>query len=100
MSQVDLIFFVIKLVLGGLVAFLAILLWSKTGDPAWMSMIAGIVVSYAGIVYDLLVTVGILTVDKLKFMGLPLTSLLFTAVPYVFFIIAFILMIVRASKRS
>ena len=40
------IFYIVKLVLGGLLAFLAIMLWSKTRDPAWMALVAGAITGY------------------------------------------------------
>ena len=98
MVDSQLIFFIIKLALSGLTAFFAILLWSKTGDAAWMSLIAAIVINYAGVVYTMLIQLGILAEDKLLIYGLPLTSLLFTIVPQVFVILSLILMIVRTSR--
>ena len=98
MVDSQLIFFIIKLALGGLTAFFAILLWSKTGDAAWMSLIAAIVINYAGVVYAMLIQLGILAEGKLLIYGLPLTSLLFTIVPQVFVILSLILMIVRTSR--
>ena len=96
MPQSELILYVIKLVLGA--AFTAILLWSKTGEASWMSIIAAIVINYGGTVYDLLVEMGILSVDKLKIGSLPLTSLIFTVLPSLFFILGFSIMISRINS--
>ena len=98
MPQSELILYVIKLVLGGLAAFTAILLWSKTGEASWMSIIAAIVINYGGTVYDLLVEMGILSVYKLKIGSLPLTSLIFTVLPSLFFILGFSIMISRINS--
>lgn len=98
MPQSELILYIIKLVLGGLAAFTAILLWSKTGEASWMSIIAAIVINYGGTVYDLLVEMGILSVDKLKIGSLPLTSLIFTVLPPLFFILGFSIMISRINS--
>lgn len=98
MPQSELILYVIKLVLGGLAAFTAILLWSKTGEASWMSIIVAIVINYGGTVYDLLVEMGILSVDKLKIGSLPLTSLIFTVLPSLFFILGFSIMISRINS--
>jgi hypothetical protein len=95
MSQSDLILFIIKLVLGGITAFLAIMLWSKTRDASWMSLVAGAVTSYAGIVYDMMVRLGIIIPGGLSVAGIPLTTLLFNIIPSCFFILAFILMLMR-----
>lgn len=98
MPQSELILYVIKLVLGGLAAFSAILLWNRTGEAAWMCIIAAIIINYGGTVYDLLVQMGILSVDKLKLGFLPLTSLIFTVLPPLFFTLGFGIMISRINS--
>lgn len=95
MIQSTLILYIIKLALGGIAAFLAILLWSKTRDAAWMSLVAGVVTSYAGIVYNMLVDLGIVLNGGPLVFGIPLATLLFTCVPTLFYILAFILMLIR-----
>lgn len=96
MQQSDLILFIIKLVLGAIAAFLAIMLWSKTRDAAWMSLVAGAVTSYAGIVYEMMIKLGIIVPGGISVAGIPLATLLFTVIPSLFFITAFILMIIRS----
>ncbi|MFA6936903.1 MAG: hypothetical protein WCQ67_01585 [Treponema sp.] len=95
MAQSTLVLYIIKLSLGGIAAFLAILLWSKTRDAAWMSLVAGVVTSYAGIVYNMLVDLGIVLNGGPLVFGIPLATLLFTCVPTLFYILAFILMLIR-----
>jgi len=90
-----LVLYIIKLVLGGIAAFLAILLWSKTRDAAWMSLVAGVVTSYAGIVYSMLVDLGIVVRTGMLVFGIPIATLLFTVIPTLFYILAFILMLLR-----
>lgn len=99
MEQSQLILYVIKLALGGIVAFLAILLWSRTRDGAWMSLVAGAIVSYAGIVYQLLGDLGIFFKKDLYIGGLSLTQLIFTVIPPLFYIIAFVLMLIRTRSK-
>ncbi|MCF0241517.1 MAG: hypothetical protein HUK25_02715 [Treponema sp.] len=95
MEQADITLAIIKLAAGGITAFLAIMLWSKTRDVSWMSLVAGFITSYAGIVYELMINLHIVTAAGPVVFGLPLSTLLFTVVPFVFFILAFILMLVR-----
>ena len=95
MTEASLILYIIKLVLGGIAAFLAIMLWSKTRDAAWMSLVAGIVTSYASIVYEMLVDLGIVLGTGPLVFGLPLATLLFTVIPTLFYILAFILILLR-----
>ncbi|WP_407398970.1 hypothetical protein [Treponema sp.] len=98
MPQSELILYVIKLVLGGMAAFTAILLWSKTGEASWMCIIAAIVIGYGGTVYSLLVEMGILSVDRLKLGVIPLTSLIFAILPPLFYILGFGIMISRTNS--
>lgn len=60
MITAQIVMFVLKLLLGGAAAFLAMILWNKTGDGAWISIAAGIIVQFAGSIYRLLVDFGIL----------------------------------------
>lgn len=95
MAQSEIILYTIKLVLSGIAAFFAIALWSKTRDAAWMSLVAGAVTGYAGMVFELLVKMGIVLAEGMKIAGIPLSTLLFTVIPLLFFILAFILMLRR-----
>lgn len=99
MQQSEMILYIIKLVLGGLAAFFAILLWSKTRDVAWMSLVAGTITSYAGIVYDMMNSFGLIVGKGLLVFGVPIASLLFASIPSLFYIAAFILMLTRNKRR-
>lgn len=95
MTQGDMVLSIVKLVLGGISAFCAIMLWSKTRDAAWMSLAAGVVTSYASFVYDIMTKLGVILPGALTVAGIPLPTLFFAVVPSCFFIIAFVLMIRR-----
>ncbi|MBQ6780669.1 MAG: hypothetical protein IJP62_05490 [Treponema sp.] len=95
MEENEIILYIIKLILSGIAAFLAIALWSKTRDAAWMSLVAGAVTGYAGIVFELLVKMGVIIAGGIRLAGIPLSSLFFTVIPALFFILAFILMLNR-----
>jgi hypothetical protein len=96
MQQNEIALYVVKLVLGGIAAFLAILLWSRTRDGAWMSLIAGTIISYAGIVYEILSVFGVIAGAGLSVAGTPLFKLLFAAIPLLFYIAAFVLMLKKS----
>ncbi len=101
MAQSEIILYIIKLILGGVAAFLAIMLWSKTRDVAWMALVAGTVTTYANVVYEMLVGFGILFVGSstpVQLAGIPLTTLLFATIPTLFYITAFALMILRTRR--
>ncbi|WP_428770798.1 hypothetical protein V1L52_02875 [Treponema sp. HNW] len=98
--QPDMLLHCIKLVLGGIAAFLAIFLWSKTREAAWIAVIAGTVTSYAGLVYNVLIVFGI-TVEKSavpSIAGISLITLLFTVIPQLFFIAGFIIALVSRRR--
>ena len=97
MTQQEIILFIVKLSLSGLAAFLAIALWNKTRDAAWMSMVAGVISGYAGMVYELLSRFGFEIPGSIFFYGIPLATLLFTVIPPLFIILAFILMLLRRN---
>ena len=99
MTQSDVILYIIKLVLAGCAAFLAIALWSKTRDSAWMSLVAGVVTGYAGMVYEMLVRLGIVLESSRGIMGISISTLIFTVIPPLFFILAFILMLNRTKEK-
>ncbi|MBO4321076.1 MAG: hypothetical protein J5857_11485 [Treponema sp.] len=95
MTQTELTLYIIKLVLGGLATFFAILVWGKTRDAAWMCLVAGIVLEYCGTVYNMFLDFGVVFTGDLKIADIPLTTILFTVVPPLFFILAFILILRR-----
>ena len=95
MEQSEIILYSIKLILSGIAAFLAIALWSKTRDAAWMSLVAGAITGYAGMVFELLVKMGIIIAGGIQIADIPLSTLLFAIIPTLFFILAFILMLRR-----
>lgn len=82
----------IKLVLGGIAAFLAILLWSKSRAASWMCLVASVLISYAGIIFEMMISLGIITANVFVF-GVPLVTLLFAVVPSLFLIVALILIV-------
>ena len=98
MENADLALYIVKLVAGGLTAFTAVLLWSKTRDSSWMAMLGAIVINYAGIVYDLLSDFRIIGSDRIMVGGLPLTSLFFAVVPSCLFMTGMILMLIRTLR--
>ena len=89
--------FIIKLVIGGLVAFLAILLMSRKRTLAWSFMVSGFLLSYAALVYELLIELGVLTATKYGLWGIPLSTLICAALPSFCYIIAFIVMLAKRN---
>lgn len=100
MLETEVFLYIVKLFFGGIIAFLAILLLSRTRDAVWVLMICGSVFGYAGLVFDVLVKVGIADGFSIQAFGLPLVPLFFTVLPSLFFVAAFILKIYRTGKKE
>ena len=88
-----------RLAAGSLATFLAIILWSKTRDTAWMFIIIGIIVGYGEIVYVTLKAFGVVHAELIVFKGISLFEVVLAVLPVLFFSIAFIIMILRRSIR-
>jgi len=86
------------LIFGAASAFLAILLWPKIRDIAWMLVIFGIIVSYIENVYSVLIIFGITGKDLIIFESVPLISLVLPVIRMLFFITALVIMIYRQSR--
>ncbi|MBN1685593.1 MAG: hypothetical protein JW852_03015 [Spirochaetales bacterium] len=98
METAELVALIVKLGVGALATFFAIVLWSMTRDSAWLFVIMGVILRYGGIMYSTFQFFGILTKETLLF-GIPIVTLLLTNLPYAFFTVAFIIMIVRSRFR-
>lgn len=99
MDTGSIVYLVSRLLVVAVAAFLAIVLWSRTRDLAWMLMVIGTVASYADILFDLLVKFGLLDESGFSPFGIPLGQILFSNLPYIFFAAAFIVMIRRKRVR-
>ena len=91
----EILLFIIKLFLGGVVGFFAIMIMSKTRELSWMFMVIGFLLSYAALVFELMVKLGVLTLGSIYVFGLPLASLICAVVPSVFFLLAFIFKLLK-----
>lgn len=91
----EILLFIIKLITGGIVAFMAILIMSKTRDAAWMTLVVGFLLSYISMVYDLLIDLGVFTPSSLCLLGMPVSTLLCAVLPSICFIIAFIIKLIK-----
>jgi len=89
-----------QLILGAAAAFLAILLWPKTRDAAWMLVIFGAIVAYIETVYSILKLFGIAGQEFIIFGSIPLFSLILPSVRMIFFIAAFAIMVYKQSRNN
>ncbi len=95
MEFADFVLIISKVAVGGIATFFAVLLWSKTRDIAWIFVIIGTIVQYINIIYTTLEMFGITGNIVVTIYGVPALKLLLSILPMVFFIFAFITVIVR-----
>ena len=99
MDSGQIIYIISRLSLGALAAFFAILLWSKTRDVAWMLMVIGAIAAYVETVYSILELFGIAGENILVIGTVPLVSIVLPCLPTIFFLAAFVVMVVRKYRR-
>jgi hypothetical protein len=87
-----------KLFLGTTAAFLAIVLWSRSRDAAWMFMVFGALASYIEILYSILLLFGITGENLLRIGSVPLPTIILECLPWLFFIVAFLIMAIRKLR--
>jgi presenilin-like A22 family membrane protease len=92
-------YIVCRLVLGAFSSFLAILLWSRTRDAAWIFVIISALITYVEIVYSILNLLGIIRVNILSENAVLIISILLSCLPTVFIIAAFSVMALRKYRR-
>jgi hypothetical protein len=95
MDTGELLFAFARLVLGGAAAFFAIMLWSKTRDIAWMLMVGGAIAAYGERVYAVLNTLGFF-ISPSTVGPSPLAAMVLPNIPVLFFIAAFLVMVIRS----
>lgn len=83
--------------LSGVAAFVAIMLWSLTREPAWMLVIIGMVIRFGDVAFQMLDRFGIIAVIELRAFGVPLFWMALRAIPLLF-IIAGLIMMVRSLR--
>lgn len=100
MSDTEIVFFVIKLFFGTLIAFFAIMLWSKTRDLSWMLLVLAAVTGYSSIVFELLLKLGFVDTRHINLLGIeiPLIQLALLVAPNLFVVAAFVLMLIRSGR--
>jgi hypothetical protein len=98
MDAGQVVFISTRLILGALASFFAIMLWSKTRDAAWMLMVIGTIVAYIEIVYSILDLFGI-SGGNILIGSVPLVVILLPALRMIFFIAAFLIMVIRRYRN-
>lgn len=85
-----------KLILGAVAAFLAILFWRKTRNPAEVLFIIGILFSYVSVLHKALRHFGFFVITDFVIADkIPITAI-FDTVPIIFFIISLLLFLKKS----
>jgi hypothetical protein len=96
MDSGQIIFMYSRLILGALAAFFAIILWSRTRDPAWMFVVIGTITIYVEVIYSILELLGITAGYVLVLGTVSIVSILLPALYMFFFIVA---LMIKVSGR-
>jgi hypothetical protein len=98
MDSGQLIYILSRLILGGLASFLAIMLWARTRDTAWMLVVMGTIAIYGETIYTIVSLFGVDSGNILSIGTIPVLSILLHSFPMLFFIAAFAVMIARKYR--
>lgn len=84
-----------RFVLGALATFLAITVWSRTRDTAWMLIVVGTVAHYGEVVLSALQTLGVIRLDLVRIAEVAVFPIVLVNLPTLFFILAFLVIVSR-----
>jgi len=88
-----------RLIFGSIATFLAIIVWSKTRDVAWMLVVVGTIIAYGETVFNALAAFGLTKTDVLVVWGVSVVRLVLVNLPALLYALAFVVVIVRRSPR-
>ncbi len=88
----------IKLIAGFIAALISVLLWSKTRDGAWLTMVIGVVFLYLQKLLEILDAFGFDMYKEIKYGEIEIIPLLFETLPFLFFGLGMFLFLLRIRK--
>lgn len=98
MSDQLVVTLVIKLAAGFFAAFISIILWSKTRDGAWLTMVLGVAFLFVGTLFEILEEFGFVRYNSLYYGEIEILPLVFEVLPYLFFGIGMLIFLIRVRK--
>lgn len=98
MSDQFVVAMTLKLITGFFAAFISIILWSKTRDGAWLTMVLGVIFLYVGTLFDILEKFGFVRYNSLRYGEIEILPLAFALLPYLFFGIGMLIFLIRVRK--
>ncbi|PKL07821.1 MAG: hypothetical protein CVV51_12145 [Spirochaetae bacterium HGW-Spirochaetae-7] len=90
----------VRFVVMAIATFLAIVVWSRLRDAAWMLIVVGIIAGYADILYSMLLEFGLVRGIDESLGGGGVLGFVFPNLPWLFFSAAFITIIARHRPRD
>jgi len=96
MGTAELVDIIARLSAGAVATFLAILLWAKTRDSAWMLIIMGVIFEYGQIIYSTLKMFGVVAADVYVVPSVLTVDTVLLNLPLGLFAAGFIVMLVRS----
>ena len=99
MDNGQIIYIFSRLILGGTAAFLAIMLWPRTRDTAWMLIIMGTIAAYGETIYTIVNLFDVSGGRNISIGSVSLLSILLPCFPLLFFIAAFAVMVIRKYRH-
>lgn len=97
MGDQEVILMLSRFVIGALATFLAILVWSRTRDTAWMLIVVGTVAYYGEVVFSALESLGLVRLDRVTVGDVAVFPIVLANLPMFFFILAFLVMVARRT---
>lgn len=98
MSNQMVVAIAIKLIAGFIAALISVLLWSKTRDGAWLTMVIGVVFLYLETLLEILDVFGFVMYKDIQYGEIVILPLIFETLPFVFFSIGMFLFLLRIRK--
>lgn len=80
--------------------FLAIVVWARVRDIAWMLLVIGVIAAYGDVMYDLLLQFGFLPEPSDNELYASILSFVLPNLPWAFFSAAFIAMILKRRRPA
>ncbi|WP_020611933.1 hypothetical protein [Sediminispirochaeta bajacaliforniensis] len=99
METYELVALVVRLSLGGVTTFLAIMLWSSTRDSAWMLVIMAAILFYGNVMYQTLRVFGVVGEGIFLIPGVLHVSVVLENLPILFLAFGFIAALWKKRRR-
>lgn len=98
MTEYEAIPVLVRMVCSFLAAFMAIALWSKTRDAAWMLVVLGAVFFFIDSLYATLVLIGLTSYEFLVWQGFPLLKSVLTGLPPLLMAAGFLVFLIHNRR--